>query len=275
MALQIIPCGTAQRVMTESITDADPPEHEDIRPGFIEIGDQHIYCCLHFPTRSALRSTSITLCPPLAYEYERGHRALRQLAAQLTHVGFCVARFDYSGTGDSTDSGAESPAAWVREAQAVAEFARSKAQTSQSLFLGLRFGAFIAQLAAQNQGQDHGLALWRPLSDGRRLIDEFERRQKELAAALGRPEMDYADSILGWRISEPLRDAIRAMRLRESNDGSALYIASRVELDLISAVGGEYLEDNSDAFWIQDDLNAFVPAEIIQNIVDKLSEMCG
>ena len=76
-------------------------QQEKLQPLFIGLKNQALYGCHHEAYPGVRKNISIVICSPVGHEYERCHRAIKQLASTLCKVGFDVLRFDYTGTGDS------------------------------------------------------------------------------------------------------------------------------------------------------------------------------
>lgn len=61
----------------------------------------NIYCAYHAPAGDASPQRAVLIAQSLGHEYQRGHRALQELAVALSKSGCAVLRFDYRNTGDS------------------------------------------------------------------------------------------------------------------------------------------------------------------------------
>ena len=123
----------------------------------------------------------VVLCAPFGAEEESAHRSLLYLAEGLAHQGMRALRFDYPGCGDSEGdmSSGVGLEDWVAAAIDAADFLRHDAGCSHVGFVGLRLGAMIAGLASA-RAQAQWLALWAPVSSGRR-----HARELRAVAALG------------------------------------------------------------------------------------------
>ncbi len=109
----------------------------------------------------------VVMCGPHGYEDLCVHRHWRDLAENLAARGLPTLRFDYPGTGDS--SGDESsPAlvvAWVLSIRQAMQTLREHAGVTQVALVGLRMGALLACLAAE-QDDVAALALLAPIGSG-------------------------------------------------------------------------------------------------------------
>ena len=134
--------------------------------------DRPLFGWFHLPEDRRARA-GVVICPPLAREYLDAHYAQRVLAEQLVERGTCVLRFDYHGTGDSAGLGHEPDrvAAWLGSVSEAVAWVRRTGMTSVTA-VGLRFGALLAGLVAENDGGLDGLVLWDPVTSGRRYLVE-------------------------------------------------------------------------------------------------------
>lgn len=195
-------------------------------PGAVEpcfFGASRLFGCV----QAKGEPRAVVICQPFGYEYLTLHRALRQLATRIARRGIGVLRFDYSGTGDSPGRLLDARlAAWRDEiGQAIDEIRRSTGAERVGL-VGVRLGAALALAAARERGDVAALALWDPVVWGRTYLSELrhtERRMRRRAHVTADPEptdaagRDEYREILGFPISRPLEDDIRAIELdRES-----------------------------------------------------------
>jgi exosortase A-associated hydrolase 2 len=166
-----------------------PPAVPDISPGatsgvtgplretplYFPSGDHSLYGVLHEPAEPS-NLPSFVFCHPLAEEKLWTYRILVVYARRLAALGHAVLRFDYMGNGDSTgrfsDSSLETELADVHAA--IREVRHRVGQTQVGL-LGLRLGATVAALAAEQASSIGPLILWAPIVDGGRYMQEALR----------------------------------------------------------------------------------------------------
>jgi alpha-beta hydrolase superfamily lysophospholipase len=130
----------------------------------------------------------LIVCGPFGYEAICAHRALRAFAESTAGLGLPTLRFDYAGTGDSSDIDPEADQLdiWVADVvAAVAELQRRTGVQSVCL-LGVRLGALLATLAARQCPAVKFLALIAPVISGRRYQKEL--RTTRLASLRAEPE---------------------------------------------------------------------------------------
>ena len=72
-----------------------------------QFGEPPRFGLYHPANGEGSRGRGVLICPPIAHEHIRSHRALRFLAVQLARAGFDVLRFDYFAVGDSAGDSEE------------------------------------------------------------------------------------------------------------------------------------------------------------------------
>jgi pimeloyl-ACP methyl ester carboxylesterase len=130
---------------------------------------------LHLPA-GGNATTGVVLCSPFGYDALRVHRGWRDFAEALTVAGgIPVLRFDYPGTGDS-DGNEEDPQrfrTWIDSIKTAAEYLRTATGVTHLILCGLRLGATLAVLAAEELGGVDSLVLMAPVIAGKRYIREL------------------------------------------------------------------------------------------------------
>jgi alpha-beta hydrolase superfamily lysophospholipase len=103
------------------------------------------------------------------------HRTYRHLAERLAASGIATLRFDYEGTGDSygTPDLPGRMAAFVRGVRLAADELRARAGATTVTLFGVRFGATIAMLAAEQDADVEGIVAWAPIVSGRQHVREI------------------------------------------------------------------------------------------------------
>jgi pimeloyl-ACP methyl ester carboxylesterase len=142
---------------------------------------------LHRPS-GAQSALGVVLCNPFGYEALCVHRGWREFAEALAVRGMPALRFDYPGTGDSSGS-EEDPQrlrAWLDSIKAAAAWLRAETGVTRLSFCGLRLGATLATLAAEELGGVENLVLLAPVNSGKSYIRELEmQHQSWLSAQIG------------------------------------------------------------------------------------------
>src|SRR5437762_1000154 len=123
------------------------------------------------PRARVARDQAVLLCAPVGHEYVRTHWALRQLADRLTHAGFHLFRFDYSGLGDSWgDFESASVEQWLADTRTALGELIDTSGVRDVTILGVRLGATLAVRALQEQPVRR-LVLWDPVVQGRAFVE--------------------------------------------------------------------------------------------------------
>ena len=140
---------------------------------YFESGGRSLFAWLHRPAGAAAEH-GVLICPPLGHEQVHSHRALRHLADRLAAQGLAVVRLDYQGTGDSdgTEYDPQLLATWQTNVSDALDWLRAEAGCRKISLVGLRLGATLAALYAE-QHEVESLVLWAPVVKGRRYVREL------------------------------------------------------------------------------------------------------
>lgn len=148
-----------------------------MNPVFFGSSARQLYGVYHPPRGRATREAGVVLCPAIGQEYMRTHRALRQLALQLSKVGQHVLRFDYFGTGDSAGETTEADLGqWHQDVGAAVEELRDTSGLERISLVGIRLGAALAVTAAAGRSDVDRVVLWDPVVQGQRYLDDLLAR---------------------------------------------------------------------------------------------------
>ena len=185
-------------------------------PFFFPEPEAALFGVYHAPLTMADRDLGVVIAAPYGMEYEKTHRALRQLALQLAGAGFHVLRFDYRGCGDSAgEPTALDLADWVSDLEMAVEELEDRAGVARVAVVGLRLGATLALLAAARRRDVEALVLWEPILDGPAYMGELS----DLAASWSHeggfdppPQRDETMlDVLGFPIGERLRRSLESL----------------------------------------------------------------
>jgi len=168
--------------------------------------DSSLYGC-YLLAAELEQAPAVVICQPTGHEYERCHRAMRQLAIQLSRKGFSSLRFDYYATGDSAGASEALSLSRMRsDIEQALEACRQKTNAHGMTLIGLRLGATLAAQLATTSDQIESLVLYAPVFDGSLLLQEWQEQQRIYNAKFswfsGQAE---ADEILGFPVTESFR----------------------------------------------------------------------
>ncbi len=150
----------------------------------------------------------VLVCAPFGYEAGCAHRTLRTIADRLASLGHLVLRFDYEGTGASSGRGTEADLLdrWQAGVRAgLAELRRLGVR--RPAMVGLRLGAALALAATRDDAELGPVAVWAPVTSGRRYWREL-RAQAAITPA-GVPG-DGSLNVLGHRLPAATVRALKA-----------------------------------------------------------------
>lgn len=145
-------------------------------PFFFQGIGYNLFGVLHLP-KQKIKNTAFLFCHPFGEEKLWTHLIYVNFARELAHRGYPVLRFDYMGNGDSDgnfkDSSVETN---LSDIHCALQVLREKVGSSSWLgLIGLRFGATLAALAAENESGINRLVLWEPIVNGAQYMQELLR----------------------------------------------------------------------------------------------------
>jgi alpha/beta superfamily hydrolase len=144
-------------------------------PFFFGDSKSPLFGVFHPPQSVSHRDFGIVICPSIAHEYVRTHKALRQLASALAGNGFPVMRFDYFGVGDSAgESGEGGSTRWTEDIRLAIEEMLALSNTKNACLIGLRMGAALALQALPEKNVCKRLILWDPVVSGLQMFNEMK-----------------------------------------------------------------------------------------------------
>jgi alpha-beta hydrolase superfamily lysophospholipase len=181
---------------------------------YLGSGDEALFAWHHHAPRAIPRDCVAVLCGPIGPEYTRSHRTVRHLADRLAAAGIPAIRFDYQGCGDSAgdEASPDRLGAWRRSIAAAAWHARRLSGCSRVCLIGIRLGATLAALEAEEVGADL-LVLWNPVVKGRAYTRELQAIA--MTAAEGSAQADGLESA-GFSISPETLAALKAIDLTQT-----------------------------------------------------------
>ena len=189
-----------------------------MEPFYFSAGERKLFGTYH-PPRSHVRDEAVLVCPPLFGEYMRSHGCLRRLALSLAANGLHVLRFDYSGTGDSSETFTEcSPELWCADIRSALHELQAISGVRRCRLLAVRFGAALALMATENRKDLERIALWDPLVNGKEYISQLQATHARLLAAHDAPRTEDSPlptegELVGFEVTDRLVDDVSSVRL--------------------------------------------------------------
>jgi pimeloyl-ACP methyl ester carboxylesterase len=259
-----------------------------MNPFFFGEAEKALFGLYHPAAGQTSRQSGIVLCYPFGHEYMRSHRAFRQLANELSAIGFHVLRFDYYATGDSTgDSHEGSLEQWLEDIVAAIDELKDTAAVDRISLVGLRLGAALALTAATIRNDLDAVVMWNPVVDGSTYVRELlaMARRDGGRVETGGAEHEETMGVRGFPLTRRLREAMEHIDLL-ALDGIAarqVYILSSKRHDEYSRLQTRLNSMELDATcksvrcsvpWSEsdDDVTAVLPTDILQNVVDYFAE---
>ena len=264
---------------------AEPPG-ETIVPLFFG-QDSSLYGCYHLPPDYRYQP-GVLICQPTGHEYERCHRAMRQLAVQAARQGLTAMRFDYYATGDSAGNCEElSLARMCLDIQRAIQHCCAKTGVKQLTLVGVRLGATLAAQLASSCCEIESLVLYAPAFDGEALLDEWQRDQQafhdkhsyqlqhaEANEVLGFTVPEKFQQELRWNFDPvaPGRTLKRVLILTDETESNSELMNRWVEMFNQQAMEVTLEIVENIAIWRREPMEAIVPAKTIRRIVKWIGE---
>jgi exosortase A-associated hydrolase 2 len=194
-------------------------------PFYFMNGARALFGVLHERSSSA-SLTPFVFCHPFGEEKLWTHRVFVSFARRLAAEGHPVLRFDYMGNGDSSGTFSESSLATVRgDVRCAIDEVRRRTGADRVNLLGLRFGATVASLVADEAPDIEHLILWAPIVDGGRYMQELLRMNLTTQMAVHKEIRQDREALVtamrqgqtvnidGYDISLPMYDEVSAVKL--------------------------------------------------------------
>lgn len=149
----------------------------DFQPLFFPGHGGRLYGVLHYPASGQGNEQAVLIMPPLGHEYTRCHKTLQKLAVDLASAGYHVLRFDYLGTGDSSDAGEFDLEVWMLNALDALRQLSSSSGSRRLSVVGVRLGASLALCLDADL---EALLLWDPIGSGEAYLRQLQQLNAEL-----------------------------------------------------------------------------------------------
>ena len=128
-------------------------------------------------------------------------------------------RFDLSGHGNSAGDidQQQSLQSWTDDIGQAIDWIREKSNASSVTLLGLRFGASLAALAAQQRPDVHSLVAWEPVIDGESYLQDIRSMHARMVdlwvSKTSTPNDSEKEEILGFEFSRSLLNEIERVKI--------------------------------------------------------------
>jgi uncharacterized protein len=195
-------------------------------PLFFANGRHQLFGVLHEAGVVDADKPAFVFCHAFGEEKLWTHRPFVTFARELAALGYPVLRFDYMGNGDSGGTFAESTLeTMLSDVQAAVGQVRIATGRAGVSLLGLRFGASIACLAAEQLPELRHLVLWAPIVDGGRYMQEllrinlttqmssYKKIVHDRVALVGQMEAGATVNVDGYDMALPLYTQCSAVKL--------------------------------------------------------------
>ena len=177
-------------------------------PIYFGTAERPLFGFYHPPSGTDIHPLGIVLCNPIGDDLIRGHRAFRHLAEALAGAGFAALRFDFDGTGDSAgdERDPDRVATWRADVARAAAELRARSGVEALALLGLKLGATLATMAAEDLGGVEALVLWGAHESGSAYVSEATKAHKmhtmlEPASFVGGPPSTDGQEALGFLLT--------------------------------------------------------------------------
>ncbi len=256
-----------------------------LHPFYFGPSDGRLFGILHRGRTGA--SIGVVMCQPTFEEAAPSLRGLRLASNRLAEAGLPVLRFDWFATGDSDgERGDETWERWVEDVgHAVSALKRETGVTRVAL-VGVRVGATLAALAANQRDDVHAAVFWEPIENGREYADwkhrehlewlDIETRERPAAKMYATPNQrlghSYAPALdaslrrveLSTMKGQLSTKALLVRNLPEREEGAWFATLGR----LVDVFERTLVLESADWMPLSDLEPAPVPAQTIRTIVD-------
>lgn len=189
-------------------------------PLFFGDADKPLFGIHHQPaTSSQLQDTSIVLCNPIGFEYEKSHSVIRYLAKKLATKGYHVLHFDYYATGDSSGNSEDiSIEQCIKDISLSCDEIKAVSATRKVSVIGYRYGALLAAFTSKSYKFSR-LVMWDPVIDGGAYLSDLQKIHNHMLTDPNRFDLrflsntDSSTELIGHYFSESFQEKIKSLNL--------------------------------------------------------------
>ncbi len=202
-------------------------------PFFFPNGKYRLFGVLH-EVKNTPRKEGFVFCAAFAEEKLWAHRVMVNFARELVARGYPVLRFDYMGNGDSEGNFEESSLeTMISDTKCAVRTLREKITDVDSInVLGLRLGATIAALSANENRSAGKLILWEPVINGTAYMREMLRINLSTQTAVYKKILHNTEALIqmmkngatvnvdGYEMAWPLYEQVVRVDLLDGSNSS-------------------------------------------------------
>jgi len=248
-----------------------------LQPVFFGPVGATLFGWLHRPAGRCCADFGLVVCNPFGFEEVCAHRSLRRLACAAAAAGIAALRFDYAGCGNSCGDESDPHALkrWIDSVHEAIDTLERATGLPRVCLLGLRLGATLAALAAEQRSDIAGLVAIAPVVSGRAWLRELR--------LLGAPgAADGSLESAGFVLSGETCSALGTVDLRRLERAPAprMLIVERDDLPIGDAWPNALARLGADvrcehwpgyAAMVTDPQRAEVPYAIVDGVLHRLS----
>ncbi len=161
----------------------------------------------------------VLICPPHGFEELCARAAMRDLADRLAAAGMPVLRFDWPGSGDSSDlaHGADLVAALRGSVSDALDWMCGPLGVDEVVLIGCRLGSLVAALATEADARVRAIALVGTVASGRSYVREMRMMSQVMSPQPGNPAIaaEPGIDICGFHLPQAAARDIETLKLEE------------------------------------------------------------
>jgi alpha-beta hydrolase superfamily lysophospholipase len=145
------------------------------QPIYFDSGGKTLFGWLHQSGDTGARPVGMVICNPFGYEATCAHRSVRAFAEMAAAIGIPTLRFDYLGTGDSSEINPEADqlSAWAADVEAAIAELKRQTGVPQVVLFGIRLGGLLATLVSRRNSSVSALAVIAPVLNGAKYVRQL------------------------------------------------------------------------------------------------------
>jgi alpha-beta hydrolase superfamily lysophospholipase len=244
-----------------------------------------LFAWLHRAAVGEHHDLGLVVCNPFGFEEVCAHQSLRHVAMAAAQAGVPACRFDYAGCGNSEgdEFQPERLAHWLRSVHRAADALKAATGVQRVCLLGLRLGATLATLAAQERDDVFGVVAIAPVLRGRAYLRELTMLDATGAATAASQADEGLLESAGFVLTREAQQSLATIDLRTLAKAPADHMLVVDRDDMPSAgvwvtelervgVQVQFAQWPGYSAMMRDPQRAQVPARIVQGVVAWLKD---